>query len=757
MTEAGPPAPPTLGGWLASNAMPLTSVAGLVVFVAWKGLYVMDVGLALLGLGLVIFLHELGHFVAAKLCDVHVETFSIGFGKAIPGCQFKYGETTYKIGWVPLGGYVKMVGEGDNADTDEADEDPRSFKHKSVGQRMAIISAGVIMNIILGVVCFVVAYSHGVEEPPGIIGYVGSGSPAWQAGVRSDTLILSIGSIEKPMYPDIRSKIMASSKGDIIPLHVRHRDGSEEVLDVAPKRDEGELFPTIGIGQTNSLVIQKSNRPEGVRPARPSSAAARAVDAEGNGFKPGDRIVASSHDPAKPTEVKDLPLDPRDPMQTKLDFFAFRERMDVMRGKPMLVRVERDGQRIDLTVPPEYTHVIPGVRLQSGRITAIRNNSPAARAKPLEPGIWGGLVPMTPGNPDSGDKIIAVEVTDPDGKKRRFVDTPEGPKVPNVQETILDPTRLPFELAEWAERTENRVVRITVVRTPTDSPQKTPKRFTFELDWDATLRFAYETALSVNAPTSVPALGFAYQIDTTIDDVAKGSAAEAAGLRKADVITAFRYRYTDAKGELKESDWADLTQHQATVMFARLQEVDSDQIDLKVRRQVENEQREEELTISLATVPDQTWPTTERGFYFEMDTRTQKAEDLWEAVQFGAQRSVRMVRTIYQQLYALISGRISAKTMSGPLSIANYSYKIVGQDTWAFIVFIGMISLNLAVVNFLPIPVLDGGHMVFLIYEKVRGKPAPDKVMEWALYTGLAMILSLMGWVIFQDVKRLFF
>ena len=95
--------------------------------------------------------------------------------------------------------------------------------------------------------------------------------------------------------------------------------------------------------------------------------------------------------------------------------------------------------------------------------------------------------------------------------------------------------------------------------------------------------------------------------------------------------------------------------------------------------------------------------------------------------------------------------------MSGPLSIANYSYKIVGQDTWAFIVFIGMISLNLAVVNFLPIPVLDGGHMVFLIYEKVRGKPAPDKVMEWALYTGLAMILSLMGWVIFQDVKRLFF
>ena len=81
----------------------------------------------------------------------------------------------------------------------------------------------------------------------------------------------------------------------------------------------------------------------------------------------------------------------------------------------------------------------------------------------------------------------------------------------------------------------------------------------------------------------------------------------------------------------------------------------------------------------------------------------------------------------------------------------------IGVGIGLFILFIGLISINLAVVNFLPIPLLDGGHMVFLIYEKVRGKPAPEKLQEYCMWGGVILILLLMAFVTFLDVRKLFF
>src|SRR5207245_1485021 len=126
---------------------------------------------------------------------------------------------------IPLGGYVKMVGEGENADTEEAYEDPRSFKNKSVWQRMVIISAGVVMNLILGCVCFMVAYSHGVEETPAIVGTVGVGSPAWQQDLTADTQIIQIDTVTRPTFDDIRPKVMSTAKGDSILFRVQDRAG----------------------------------------------------------------------------------------------------------------------------------------------------------------------------------------------------------------------------------------------------------------------------------------------------------------------------------------------------------------------------------------------------------------------------------------------------------------------------------------------------------------------------------------------------
>ena len=93
--------------------------------------------------------------------------------------------------------------------------------------------------------------------------------------------------------------------------------------------------------------------------------------------------------------------------------------------------------------------------------------------------------------------------------------------------------------------------------------------------------------------------------------------------------------------------------------------------------------------------------------------------------------------------------------ISGPITLARVSYLFAGQDTWLLIVLLGVISINLAVVNFLPIPVLDGGHMVFLAYEWIRGKPAPERVQEYLVYAGLLCVGSLMCLSIGMDIWRL--
>ena len=166
---------------------PFVVLLGLAVAFAYHrfgGEWILNVVKAGLGIGFIIFIHELGHFLAAKWCDVHVVTFSIGFGPAVPGCSFTRGETTYKLAILPIGGFVNMVGEGPEADEEE--DYPRSFKNKTVFQRMLIISAGVIMNVAFGMACFIGVYlTTGVTRKPAVVSQTSPGSPAWQNGLRA--------------------------------------------------------------------------------------------------------------------------------------------------------------------------------------------------------------------------------------------------------------------------------------------------------------------------------------------------------------------------------------------------------------------------------------------------------------------------------------------------------------------------------------------------------------------------------------------
>ena len=149
----------------------------------------------------------------------------------------------------------------------------------------------------------------------------------------------------------------------------------------------------------------------------------------------------------------------------------------------------------------------------------------------------------------------------------------------------------------------------------------------------------------------------------------------------------------------------------------------------------------EKVEVVMDGEEDPSRPQIARGIGFDRDVRQEKADSAGQAVAMGIGYTGRLISRIYQNLASMFTGQISfAKNTSGPIDIGAVAYAIADQSSSDFVLFIGMIGVNLAVINFLPIPILDGGHMVFLVYEKLRGRPAPEAIRVAATFVGLAMI-----------------
>jgi regulator of sigma E protease len=268
-------------------------------------------------IGVMILIHELGHYWAARFFDVHVEAFSFGFGPRLFG--FRKGETDFRFSLILFGGYVKMAGEHA---TDEAD--PRGFLTKPRWQRLIIAAAGPAMNIILAVALltglYMVKYPKPASsDPRAVVGYVMPDSPAAQAGVREGDIIVRLERQADPTWEDVFLKEVASA-GRAMPVTIE-RGGKKLFLEVTPKLDAKQGIGVAGWQEQTEILV---------------GGVVAGLDAEKKGLKPGDLLVSIDGQP-----IHTVP--------------KVHELIKAAAGKPVEIVYQRDGQRGTAIVEPKYS------------------------------------------------------------------------------------------------------------------------------------------------------------------------------------------------------------------------------------------------------------------------------------------------------------------------------------------------------------------------------------------------------------------
>jgi regulator of sigma E protease len=199
-------------------------------------------------LGVLIFFHELGHFICAKIFNVGVEKFSLGFGPKVIGKTI--GRTEYRLSAIPLGGFVKMVGEQPDAEIDPADI-PYSFTHKPVLQRIVIVAAGPFFNFILAVLIFFGIFNFaGVMVLQPVVGEVKAGSPASEAGIKPGDRVVKVNGDPIASWSEMADKIM-SSRGAALNFKIQ-RNNELFTLTVVPEK---EKTPNVFGEQQDRFVV----------------------------------------------------------------------------------------------------------------------------------------------------------------------------------------------------------------------------------------------------------------------------------------------------------------------------------------------------------------------------------------------------------------------------------------------------------------------------------------------------------------------
>lgn len=674
------------------------------------------------GLGAVIFVHELGHFLVAKMCGVKCDKFYVGFdvpirlfGQTIIPAKlisFKWGETEYGIGAIPLGGYVKMLGQDDNPGhsedqikeslaegesaesailasgmVDQSKLDPRSFLAKSVIQRMMIISAGVIFNLLFAILFAAIAFRNGVDYQPPVLGTVVGGGPAWKHDMAGAEVTSIAGKKVEGYftYLHFAENVILNSDDSTIPIEFK-RPGTDETvsIDVTPEKGFQRENMDIALVGVQRSLIPKIGAP-GTLEGAPAAAAVPALEA-------GDLIVDINGTPIK-TEVDLRQALFRD---ASIDAVFTVERTT---GKGDDAKTET----ITTTVGVNPEKVV-GFATTWGPIAVIKLDSPATTA---------GL--------KEGDLIKQIDGAHPGDLLT--LDNRMFSKAKNSQTITLQVER------------DDKLIDISI-------QPELPK---------------LASTLGPNKPIAIDSLGIAIATSLTIDTVTPDSPADKAGMLANDTLVSIKYLldeeqksnelYEDLKPLVKFVD--------DNTSWAEVYESVLQSLKAGTKLEVTVDRGGKTKVLTMASVASDEFFRHTRGISLEYYEKHYESDNWSDAFANGAYKVVDDLKRVGKTLKTLIQGKISPTNLGGPGTIAVVATSEAAASTSRLLLFLTFLSANLAIVNFLPIPVLDGGHMMFLAYEGIFRRPVNERVQLILTYGGLAFVLCLMVFVISMDVGRI--
>lgn len=628
---------------------------------------------AILGLGFLVFIHELGHYLVARRQGMRVEAFSIGFGKAL--YSWEWDGVKWQICWLPFGGYVKIAGmqkEGSREPYEIAD----GFYGKSPWQRIQVALAGPLVNIAFAVIAFTILWAAGgrtkqFSEFTRRIGWVDPQSSLYDLGVRPGDLIEKYDGRPFNGFKDL---LMASVMNDdttqiegtkVDYLTGDHSNFNYTLSTYEDPRAVKDKFSTIGVLSPAQYLIFQNGLP----PGSPMLA---------SGIQPGDRILwADGEVIFSAPHLSSL-------INESTAFLTVQRGGEVFQTKAP--RVQIDDLKLSLYERGEiddWQHEV-GLRGRLQELYFIPYNlSPSA--------VVEGRIPFI----DEADQAKAFQKCQ---RCTYFTPLEEGDK-------ILAVDGIPVQSAhDLLDKMQTRRVLVIVDRDAAALEK---------VSWtDADAQFDHFNIGQLEAIVS--SIGTNREIDSS------------GALKLLAPIVPKPLHDMNISSEQKARVAEELAQNR--------KEIEAIQ-DPNKRSQALSGLEKDLHRVVLGV------PLKDRPVVYNPSPQLLFAD---------------VFKDTYRTLYGLVSGCLNPKYVSGPVGIVqvvHHSWTLGAKEA---LFWMAVISLNLGLVNLLPIPVLDGGHIMFSILESITKRPLRAKTMERLIIPFVGLLIALFIYITYQDLVRLF-